>query len=107
MEEALVVDVDHHEPDLVQVAGQHDARGALGVQRRGRVAGDVGRNGGERLGLLAPQPGGGGLESRWAGGIQQLLQEGERALVHLRGPSVGGVGGESYAARRSSASWAN
>src|SRR2546427_5823039 len=55
VEVPLVVDVRYLEPDLVDVTRQHQPRPALGVERRDRVAVDVGRRSEEHTSELQSQ----------------------------------------------------
>ena len=83
VEVAVVIHVCHLEPDLVDVAGEHEARRALGVHGGGRVTVDIGFDViGERLHLLTPHAGGGGLEAGWPRGVEQALQEVQRGFHH-------------------------
>src|SRR5213078_1538276 len=76
VEVPLVIHVRHLQPDLIDVAREHEARRAPRVQRGDRVAVH------ERLHLLAPHAGGRGLETGRSGGVEQTLQELRRRFCH-------------------------
>src|SRR5690606_2664193 len=93
--EAVVIDVDQHHADLVDVAGEHHpgtiARTALAEDGRVGVAGDVDGDGVGEGGGFAPDAGGGPLEPRGAGGIEEPGEEGEGIVGHAGkvGPPAG------------------
>jgi hypothetical protein len=60
---ALVVDVGDDEPDLVDVAGEHDRRRTVGIHLGDAVAGDVAMNGREAFCFLSPHARGRRFES--------------------------------------------
>jgi len=83
VQKAGIVDVDYHEPDLVDVTGKHDSWAAVRVHHSGCVSGYVGRNRvAERFCFLAPYPGRDDLEARRTGGIEKSLEKTQRVLVH-------------------------
>src|SRR5690606_1541068 len=83
VEVAIVVDVRDHDADLVDVAGQHDTRVALGIEQRDGVSADIGADlVRDAAGFLAPDGGCRRLEAGRRRGIEQPLQELERIAVH-------------------------
>src|SRR6185503_15286092 len=82
VDETLVVDVLHDEPDLVEMAVEHDGRRPLGVHLRHAVAGDVATNIlRESRCFFPPHATGGGFITRRSWRIEQALQEGDRRLA--------------------------
>ena len=82
-EVAVIVDVGDHHADLVDVAGQHDARRRLGIDGGEGVAAHVRVHPfGEAAGLLPPRAGGQDLEGRWTGSVEQASQELQRTGIH-------------------------
>ena len=76
VEESVIVDVDDHQADLVDMPGQHDPRGPVGMHGGQGIPLHVGRHlCGESFRLFSPHPRRGGFEARWPGRIEQLLQE--------------------------------
>jgi hypothetical protein len=68
---AFVVDVLHDQPDLVDVAVEHDRRRSAGIDFCHAVAGDVcGDVDGERRRLFAPDASGSAFETRRAGRVE-------------------------------------
>ncbi len=108
---ALVVDVVHHEADLVDVTGQHDrGRAALADLGEG-VPVDVGPHAiGEALGLRTPGARCGGLEARGSGRVEQprerVSQPGcHRALISRAGRTTSRGARGRAARRRCEAPW--
>src|SRR5690606_29903649 len=82
IEEAVFVDMGHHQADLVDVTREHDPRRAAGVERRAGVATDTDRDlVREPLRLGTPDPRRRRLEAARPRGVQQLLQKIDR--LHL------------------------
>src|SRR5262249_13674653 len=83
VEEAAIVDVLHHEGDLVAMPGEHDARPALRIERRDDIAVLVGADlVGQRLGPAADHVLDRPLEAGRARRFQEALEEGEGMVVH-------------------------
>jgi hypothetical protein len=94
VEKAVVVDVRHHHPDLVDVAGEHHG-GATAPRHLGRdaslhVGADV-LHAGDGGGLFAPHTAGAHLEAGGSGGVEKGAQEGadRRALALAHGDVIG------------------
>jgi hypothetical protein len=73
--EALVVDPDDNDADLVDVPREHDRDWRTLVHYRDTVSGDVTRDGRELLRLFTPQPRRGRFEAARAGNVEEFLQE--------------------------------
>jgi hypothetical protein len=84
VEVALVIDVVDEEADLVEVGGEHDARGAFGVEGEEGVAVDIG---GDLVGVgfeVFFDDGGGGLFGAGdGGGGEELGEEVEGGGFHV------------------------
>jgi hypothetical protein len=79
VDETLVVDVLHDQPDLVDVAIEHDRRRSARVDLCHGVAGDVaGDLISERRRFFAPNAGGWRLEAGWSRRIEQTFQKRQR-----------------------------
>jgi hypothetical protein len=76
---ALVIDVVHDQPDLIDVTGQHDHRRPAGIDRGQTVPRHVAPHVGERMGVIAPDPRRPTLESRGPRRIQQTLEKRDRS----------------------------
>src|SRR3954465_6093155 len=75
---ALIVDVVDDDADLVDVAGEHDRRSTRSADFGEAVTGDVAADGGKLSGVLAPDLGGGALETGGPWCIEEFLKEAER-----------------------------
>jgi hypothetical protein len=63
----FVIDVCHHDPDLVDMPREHEPGRAIGIQRGKGVAAHIGvYRIGELCGFCPPHPRGSGLERRGA-----------------------------------------
>ena len=83
VEEALVVDVLHDQPDLVAVAGQHYAQRGIGVLHHDHVAVQVGVDlVGKILDVIAHEPLQGAFIARGAGSFEKRLKKTEGCGVH-------------------------
>src|SRR4051812_3590906 len=74
---SLIIDVADDDSDFIDVSGEHDGRRTAAIHFRETVARDITAYFRELLCLIAPHFCGRRLETGWARGIEQLLQETE------------------------------